>query len=162
MALASLSQAFQVQYRFTERPVAVAGDLRPLWRFASICLILSRCRRRTATLKQLHVLSWAIRDQASRESFLGMLQNKPAVFPIVRIEPSLNRAISLALGERLILRRSTDSSVRVELSARGATFTKLIDETPEIFTEEKRFFSALDQKVSAVAIDRILQWNSVL
>ena len=162
MQIADLATIYRVNYRFTERPVSVAGDLRPLWRFASVCVILSHCRAQTATLKQLHVLNWALRDKANRDLFLATLADAPPVLPIVRIEPSLNRAVDLALGETLIHRINSATGSRIELADKGASLAKKIEETAEAFAEEKAFFDAIGRKVTSVMIDRILQWNNLL
>jgi hypothetical protein len=154
----ALARILHVEYEFAVRPVAVPGDLRPLWRLATICLILKNCRGAAATLKQLHVLSWALRDGDSREAFLLALGDAAPVRPIVRIEPSLNRALDFAIAERLIVRSST----RLTLAERGLDLVRRIEADPDAFVEEKRFFSMIKKKVTTVMIDHVLVWNTLL
>ncbi len=158
MSSLEFAEVFRVPYSFTLRPVPVAGDLRPLWRLASICLILRNCWGASATLRQLHVLNWAIRDAENRRVFLAALDDAPPVLPIVRIEPSLNRAVDFALAEKLITR----SSNRVTLAPKGAAFAAKIEEAAELFVAEKAFFAAIGRKVTTTIVDRVLQWNRLL
>ncbi|MEJ7602010.1 MAG: hypothetical protein WKG01_29205 [Kofleriaceae bacterium] len=152
------ADVFRVPFSFTLRPVPVAGDLRPVWKFASICMILRNCWGSSATLRQLHVLNWALRDGQNRAVFLSALDDAPPVLPIVRIEPSLNRAVDFALGEQLITRASN----RISLAPRGAAFAEKIEQAADVFTEEKAFFGKIGRKVTATIIERVLQWNSLL
>lgn len=158
MKLEELADVFKVGYRFIARPVPIPGDLRPMWRFSSLCLMLQNCRGNSATLRQLHVLNWALRDEQHRRLFLSTLLDTPPMLPIVRIESSLNRAVDLAIGERLIGR----SGVRLRLEERGVEFAKRLTSEKAILTEEKAFFASIGRKVTSAMIDRILQWNSLL
>jgi hypothetical protein len=154
----SLAQILRVEYEFALRPVPVSGDMRPLWRLATICLILKNCRGGRTTLKGLHVLSWSIRDADNRETFLSALGDAAPVRPIIRIEPSLNRAINVAIGEDLVLRSST----RLELTLLGNEFARRIEVDPQILVDEKAFFTRIGRKVTAAMIDRVLHWNTRL
>lgn len=158
MSEIELADVFRVPFSFTLRPIQVAGDLRPIWRLASICLILRNCWGNSSTLRQLHVLNWAIRDVENRAVFLAALGDAPPVLPIVRIEPSLNRAVDFALAENLITRASN----RITLAERGLAFAKRIEGEPEVFIEEKVFFERIGKKVTTTLIERVLQWNSLL
>src|SRR5690606_16062641 len=86
---------------FRSRPEPIPGDLRPLWRIGIILLILDLTSRGgKSTLGRLHVLSWAVRTRETRENLLRVIREEVSPHTlIVRIEPSLNRAIDLALGE---------------------------------------------------------------
>jgi hypothetical protein len=158
MSAIDFADVFKVPFSFTRRPVQVAGDLRPIWRFASICMILRNSWGNGATLRQLHVLNWALRDSENRAVFLAALDDAPPVLPIVRIEPSLNRAVDFALAENLILRKAN----RLTLAPRGLAFAKQIEAVPEVFVEEKAFFEQIGKKVTAEIIERVLLWNRLL
>jgi hypothetical protein len=158
MSMVEFSEIFRVPYSFARRPVAVAADLRPLWRLGSICLILRNCWGASATLRQLHVLNWALRDGENRSVFLSALQDAPPVLPIVRIEPSLNRAVNFALGEALIARAAN----RLTLEPKGREFAKRIADTDDLFVQEKAFFAAIGKKVTEKIVERVLWWNSLL
>ena len=91
---------------FREQPEAIPGDLRPLWRIGLVLLMLHLASRgKKSSFGRLHVLNWALRSERGQEALIGILNRKP--FPgtvIVRIEPSLNRAVDFAHGERLVER----------------------------------------------------------
>lgn len=86
---------------FRRRPVAIPGDLRPSWRIGLLVQLLRRCcRGGRSTLARLHVLSWGIRTKESRRQLQDALNGHAAPdCLIVRLEPFLNRAVDLAIGE---------------------------------------------------------------
>jgi hypothetical protein len=150
---AEATELLRVPFTFTRRPVSIAADLRPLWRISIICLILQHCRMTAATLVQLHVLNWALRDQTTRAAFLDALRGGLTDAPIVRIDPSLNRAVDLAIGEGLVNRSSQG---RLVLGQRGATLAQRVLSDDAIFVDEKAFFEEVGGKISGAMIDRLV------
>jgi hypothetical protein len=59
-----------IPFIFKSRPSPVPGDLRPTWRIALILLILINSRSKKASLRKLHVVSWAARTAVNRELFI--------------------------------------------------------------------------------------------
>src|SRR5713226_491637 len=96
-----LSQALRIRFEFKRRPVAITADFRPQWRVALLVLMLEKCWGRRATLGQLHVINWALRSRENLSNFLQQIEGhfRPGK-ALVRFEPSLNRAIDLAVGEK--------------------------------------------------------------
>lgn len=139
---------------FRRRPIAIPGDLRPSWKIGLIVLLLSKCCRQNRTsLTRLHVLSWAFRTTESldalRQTIAGSL---PPDSLVVRFEPSLNRAVDFALGERLVTR--IDGS-RIELAPLGKQLADEINSDESLFVTEKLFMAEIRQKVSEAMIDNI-------
>ena len=93
-----LEELTGAQFRFTARPTAIPPDLRPVWRMTILVLFLQRCcRQGKSSLKKLHVLNWAIRHPASRQTLLDVLDGRARPDrAIVRFDPALNRALDLA------------------------------------------------------------------
>jgi hypothetical protein len=144
-----------VPFTFNLRPTAVPGHLRPTWRITTIVLILSRCHRAGLTLKQLHVVNWALRDTESRETFLATLGGQAPQRPIVRIEPSLGRALELTVTAKLIRR----SGARFTLTEQGEALARTIEEDDQLFQVEKEFFDYLGRKLTGKTIESVLEWN---
>lgn len=80
-----------IPFVFKRRPAPVPGDLRPAWRIALILLILFQSRQKKASLRKLHVISWAARSPINRAALIRYSKNdipKDQIIP--RVEPSLN------------------------------------------------------------------------
>src|SRR5689334_6792274 len=103
---------------FRRRAVPVPGDLRPLWRINLILLLLRKCcRGGRSSFARLHVLSWASLSFENRTLLVRALDGEETVESIiVRVEPSLNRAVDFAVGEGFIRRVNGD---RYELTPTG-------------------------------------------
>lgn len=147
-----------IHFGFSRRPSPLAADLRAEWRLAVIALILKKCWGERATLRQLHVLNWAVRTARSRDAFIKMLnRDRRLDDPLVRFEPSLNRAIGLALAENLLLR---DANGTVRLTEKGNRLSEEIMSASSCLEAEKEFLSRITGKVTQRQIDHLLSWNS--
>lgn len=147
-----------IHFKFSPRPSPLAPDLRAEWRLAVIALILKKCWGERATLRQLHVLNWAVRTARSREAFLKMLGRvRNLDDPVVRFEPSLNRALAFALAEELIAR---DSNGTIRLTAKGGMLADEVMRLRGCLDAEKEFLNNISGKVSQRQIDDLLLWNS--
>jgi hypothetical protein len=132
---------------FRKRPVAIPADLRPGWRIAIVVLLLRKCCRQNRSIfERLHVLSWGVRTAESREALLAAVRGTiPPDSLLVRIEPSLNRAVDFALGEGLLRRPSGD---KVELTQAGVKLADEIDGTDDAFPVEKQFLSVIGKRAT--------------
>jgi hypothetical protein len=132
---------------FRERPEAIPGDLRPLWRIGILLLMLHIASRGAkSSFGRLHVLNWALRSKEGREALLDILNGR--LFPgtvVVRIEPSLNRAVDLANGEGLVRRVHGN---RIELTARGQNEAAKIMKHAGIFESERAYLKRVGKRVT--------------
>ena len=71
---------------------------------------------------------------------------------MVRIEPSLNRAVDFALGEGLVRRLPKD---RIQLTPAGVALADEIDEREDLFVTEKQLVNAIGRKVTEALVSRI-------
>ena len=133
---------FDTPFLFRERPEALPGDLRPLWRVGLVVLMLYLASRgRRSSFGRLHVLNWAVRSEEGQKALLGILDGR--LFPgtaIVRIEPSLNRAVDFAFGEKLVERVKGD---HIELTAQGEKEAVRILEHEDLYRKERAFLHLL-------------------
>ncbi len=147
-----------IQFQFSRRPSPLPADLRAEWRLAVILLILKKCWGERATLRQLHVLNWAVRTARSRDAFIKMLSRARRLDdPVVRFEPSLNRAIALALAENLLSREPNGT---IRLTEKGSGLIEEIMSVSSCLQAEKEFLSQITGKVTQRQIDHLLSWNS--
>ena len=146
----------ETEFVFTDRPTDIPGDLRPVWRIALVLLLLKNCCRESkARFSQLHVLNWGVRSEENRRALeLALVGQLDRDALIVRIEPSLNRAVDLAIGEKLIRRLSGD---QVELTATGRSFVDAIEEVDALFRSERDFMSRIKKKVTGTFVDTLFR-----
>ena len=106
-------------FLFGSRPESLPGDLRPMWRIAAVLLILGIASRgKKSSFGRLHVLNWAIRTEETRAALKSLIRGGATPETVVvRIEPSLNRAVDLASAEGFLQRVSGD---RVQLTGLGS------------------------------------------
>jgi hypothetical protein len=145
---------------FRARPEAIPGDFRPLWRIFVILLILHLSSRGgKSTIGKLHVLNWAIRTKENRDIFRKIISGDiPPETIIIRIEPSLNRAINLAQGEGLV---ENVKGNRIRITPRGQKATDKLLAVENLFTYEKSFLEDLGKStLTEQVIDNLLSNGS--
>jgi hypothetical protein len=84
-------------------PLPLAGRERTGWRLAALVLILRACRGRSATLEQLHVLMWYLRDGANAATLLAVWNGPDTAQRSLRaFDPLLDDILSLARASGLV------------------------------------------------------------
>lgn len=144
----------RTDFVFRRQPVAVPGDLRPIWRIGLVVQLLKKCcRHARSSLARIHVLSWGIRTKDSRLELQSLLQGsaRPDSL-IVRFEPYLNRAIDFAIGEGLVHR---DGGKRIELTATGLQYANELDQLDGVYFVEKQFMDAIGQRITETLVSKI-------
>lgn len=156
---------FDSPFVFRRRPVAIDPDLRPLRRVAILLCVVDACRGGVANLEQLHVLDWAIRSDSSRQVLLEYLTGeRTAEDSIVRFDPTLDRAVCLAVGAGLLssTQRSTDTAsvpdYRLQLTEAGERALRELN--PEDFQVERSFLSALPRKLAQTDVRDLFTWGA--
>lgn len=144
------------KFRFRKQPVALPPDLRPAWRITVLLLVLTRCcRQGRSGLTRIHVLNWAMRTPQSRQLFLDVLEG--AVRPdaaIVRFDPSLNRAIDVASGEKLLQRLSNKT---FQITATGIALTEEVLADDTLMRTEKWFLGEVGHRATEKWIEKLLK-----
>lgn len=154
--LESVFSAIDTPVRFARRPDPVPADLRLSWRLAVLAMILRRCRADTATVQQLHVLSWAIKSTRSRAVFLRWANGeKRPDDVIVRFEPSLSLSIDLASGSGLVTRSSNG---RIKLTEKGLLLAEAANKNPNMLSFEKEFLNELPRRVTQRFVSDAVAW----
>jgi hypothetical protein len=76
---------------------------------------------------------------------------------IVRVEPSLNLAVTLAAAEGLVQRPNGE---HIELTPRGIELADAIDATEGMYVVEKELMASIGKQVSEKLIKRIFETGS--
>lgn len=116
--------------------VALPGRDRASWRVAGLALCLAACHGQTASAEQLHLLSWAIRDEANAKEMADVWAGVSGAPRRLRAwDPKLADTIQLALAARLVISRPNG---KYKLSPSGQTLVRRIRDEPGLFEAEQR------------------------
>ena len=146
---------------FSKRPVPIPADLRPGWRIGIILLLLIKCcRQQRSSFARLHVLNWGIRTRQSQEQLIQAVEGNLSLNAVlVRYEPSLNRAVDLAIGEQLVNQVSGD---HLELTALGLQMANNIDNRQDAYIQEKQFMNCIGKRLTEKLVNQSFGWRDNL
>ena len=148
--------AVNAPFSFVRRPVPIPGDLRASWKVLLLLAMLARCCRGSrSSLHRLHVLNWATRVPRNGSILLGALAG--VVDPttvLVRLDPSLNRAIDRARGFGVV---ALPRGNRVVLMAAGVRVASQL-ESSDVFSTELETLGEIGHRLSEGKTTEILQW----
>lgn len=150
-----------IPFTFQERPSPISPDLRIGWRVGILLLFLMDCcRGEKASVGQLHVFNWAILSRRSRSILQKIISGD--LLPemaIVRVEPSLNRAIDYAFGESFVEIEKKDGKLKsdIRLTQKGKHLAVAIKNDKDIFKEEKAFMDAIGKGLTKILVTKIFQ-----
>jgi hypothetical protein len=155
-----LVDSIRAGFFFRSRPDPVSPELRPEWRIAILVLSLKKCGWvGRMSLKKAHVVNWAVREKASRETFLRMMKGERQTEDVlVRFDPAFNRALDFAVGERLASLEKKSTGLIIELLPAGKELAKNIEEHEDCLKEERDFFDMV-KKVPQEQIEELLEWG---
>jgi hypothetical protein len=132
---ALLERALARPFDFGERAVPTPAEYRPKWRTALVVLIVGACYGKRASWHQLHILSWASRSVRNQEAFKRLRAGEARLEDaIVRYDPSLDRAIDLALFSGLLERRSGEA---LGLTGRGIAVLEELKDVDALLPEKE-------------------------
>jgi hypothetical protein len=172
MSETTLERALDRPFTFKMRPTPLACDLRPEWRLHVLVLLVDHCWGGKASIKQLHVLDWAIRTQETRGAFLQFIHGEQAPNQtIVRYDPSLNRAVDFAFADGLLTNREEQPELfsetekrqsgpyRVSLAKKGRELVNRLKQEEDIFVGEKQFIKSIGRKLTQRQVEILFDWG---
>jgi hypothetical protein len=134
-------------------PLPLAGRDRIAWRISALLLCLDACRSRSATVEQLHVLSWAVRDPHNADALLGAWEDHPGVVrPLRAWDPALDDTLKLARASGLIRQRPNG---RQELSESGETVVAAVRESGTVMDSERQLLASLGRVTESGMWERL-------
>lgn len=134
-------------------PLPLPGRDRIAWRIGALLLCLDACRIKSATVEQLHVLSWAVRDPHNAHALLDVWENHPgAVRPLRAWDPAMDDTLRLARASGLITQRPNG---RQELSESGERVVAAVRESGTVMDSERRLLAALGRVTESGMWERL-------
>ena len=143
---------------FMRRPRDLPGDFRIAWRIALIILILGECSvGKKASLRKLHALNWISHSKENRDRFAAVANGASQPDDLlIRIEPSLNRAIDFGVGEKLL---EWVNGNRVKLTELGEKVLKKINSGPECMATERHFLRSIKSAATESNFNNLFLWK---
>lgn len=147
-------------FSYTPRPDPVPADLRMSWGLAVLLLALLYSKGKKSNFQKLQFLAHAVRLPEGREEVRGLLsgQYRPSDVS-VRVEPSLNRAVALAHGLKLV---TIGRGVSVTLTDRGKTTAEAIAKADDLLNEEVQFLRDVAPRMTDALMKRVWRLEDLL
>lgn len=142
---------------FTQRPRPLLAEHRVSYRLATVVLVLSRFRSATASLRSLHLVSWAIRTRRSRSMLLAWWGGRRFADTVTeRLDPALSVTLNLAISHGLV--RLLPAGHRLQLTEAGAELVRTVDNNDALLVTEKAFLSEL-MPLNDARVARLSAWQ---
>jgi hypothetical protein len=125
-------------------PLPLPGRERAAWRVTVLSLCLAGCRGQSATVEQLHVLTWALRDDQNGVKLLDAWQaNADRPSSLRAWDTSLDDTLKLAQAAGLI---DAQPNGRRKLTDLGKSLVAAVRSSDEEFmVQEQRLLASLGQ-----------------
>ena len=148
-----LWRSLDTTFTFSTRPSRAPADRRVVWRIATLLLLVDKMRGAQATLKQLHATSWAMRTSENHDVLLNALSGiRQPDLPVGRFDPTVNLALDVAVGERLLV-RDADKFV---MTQRGKRLLEQIKQDDSVLRTEKQFLGRIKGRLTQKDTDLLL------
>lgn len=147
-------------FTYTPRPDPVPADLRMSWGLAVLLLALLYSKGKKSNFQKLQFLAHSVRLPEGREEVRGLLsgQYRPSDVS-VRVEPSLNRAVSLAYGLKLV---KIERGVSVTLTDSGKNTAEAIAKAGDLLEEELRFLRDVAPRMTDILMKRVWRLEDLI
>jgi hypothetical protein len=144
---------------FTERPIPLYPSYRPMYKVSLILLILSvNGYAGKATLLKLHLFSWALKSHHNLNALKDfVVSNYRRDLKFFGIELTLNRALNLAIAEKLI----SFHDDKYMLLDKGNEFAKYLIKSTELFVYEKQILKVIGKSITDEKMNELLKhWKN--
>ncbi|MCT8999942.1 hypothetical protein [Chelativorans intermedius] len=147
-------------FTYTARPDPVPGDLRMSWGMATLVLTLFYSRGKKSNFQKLQFLAHAVRLPEGREEVRGFLAGEYRPTEVsVRVEPSLNRAVALAHGLKLV---KIDKGTSISLTEQGEKMAQAILEQGDSLKEETEFLREVAPRMTDALMKRVWRLEDLI
>lgn len=123
------------------RSIAVPHSYRIIYKVTQILMIIKNCctRRKGCSIEKLQIISDAILSEKSFERLKKFIDGSNN-FIVVRFDPVVNRAISYAISEELIIMQKNKL---YRLTQKGKKYIESINSDMDIYRHEKSIMSEI-------------------
>ena len=130
---------------FDAKPDAVPYNYRISYKVTQLCLIMRLCGRGdVCSLIKLHMISFALISHDNMRKLVAFVDGTGRA-PIVRFDPSINRALTYAIGYGLI---EQQQNAKYKLTDRGKQLAEQIKTVGDLMVIEIHDLNLLAKKVN--------------
>ena len=141
------------KFVYNVRPNPVPGDLRMSWGLSVLIFSLFYSRAKKSSFQKLQFLAHAVRVEAGRDEVRGLLDGRYRPTDVsVRVEPSLNRAVSFAHALKLV---EVSNGVTVKLTDKGVRVAEELKKSDSLLDEERNFLKEVAPKITDALMKRV-------
>lgn len=142
---------------FNAKPDAVPYNYRISYKVAQLCLILRICGRGdVCSLIKLHMISFALISQDNMRILIDFVDGNGSA-PIVRFDPSVNRALTYAIGYGFVERQQ---NAKYKLTSRGRQLAEQIKAVGDLMIIEVNDLNSLSKKLTENKVEEIVnRWR---
>lgn len=142
---------------FDAKPDAVPYNYRISYKVTQLCLIMRICGRGdVCSLIKLHLISFALISQDNMRKLVEFADGNGNA-PIVRFDPSVNRALTYAIGYGLIERQQ---NAKYKLTNRGRQLVEQIKAAGNLLVIEINDLNSLAKKLTESKVEEIVdRWR---
>lgn len=139
---------------FDAKAVAVPYNYRTSYKVSLVCLIIDlSCIRGGCSSTKIHMINVALNDINVRKDIERLIKGNYLSESIpLRFDPTVNRAINYALGDKLISRQGNGY---FKLTATGKLLTEKIKSDKSLMITEKDYLSSINGKLSEQIISSV-------
>ncbi len=138
---------------FNAKPDAVPYNYRISYKVTQLCLIMRICGYRdVCSLIKLHMISFALISQDNMKKLVEFTEGIGNV-PIVRFDPSVNRALTYAIAYGLIEQQQT---AKYKLTERGRQLAEQIKIAGDLMVIEITNLNTLSKKLTEAKVNDIV------
>lgn len=139
---------------FNAKPDAVPYNYRTSYKVTQLCLIMRICGRGdVCSLIKLHMISFALISQDNMRKLIDFVDGF-GIVPIVRFDPSVNRALTYAIGYGLIKRQQNS---KYKLTDRGKQLAEQIKAVGDLMVIEINDLNSIAKKLTESKIEEIVE-----
>lgn len=143
---------------FEAKPDAVPYNYRISYKVTQLCLILRLCSRgNVCSLIKLHMISFALISHDNMKKLIDFAEGKSNA-PLVRFDPSVNRALTYAVAYGLI---DSQQNAKYKLSACGLKLVEQVQISGDLMAFEINELNTLSKKLTETKINEIVNtWRT--
>ena len=144
---------------FDAKPNAVPYNYRVSYKVSQICLIIDMTGWGNSGCSpiKLHMISFALSSKEIMDKLIAFTQGDSEA-PVIRFDPAVNKAVSFALADSLIIQTNKG---KYALSEKGKLFVSKIKNDSEVLAAEKIELKNLSKKLSDEKIKHLSEiWRS--
>jgi len=141
--------------RFTQKPISLPAEYRPMYQIAILALVLKYCcRGYTSSLQKLHLFSWCLSSKKNMAALKILIENNyETQIPHWTVDPVVNRALSLAIADGIC---EFSSNKKYKLTSIGMKLVNKIDMDCNLFGDEKIYLNHIGKSLTDDIIDKLI------